>query len=872
MRSFFLALLALPIALAQPKLEFWPGTQYDPAIPTFQKVLGYGPGERISSHANLMRYMEALAQAAPARMKIFEYARSWEDRKLVYAAIGSEANLRRLDSIKAAMQKAGDPRKNLAGLPAVIWLGYGVHGNEISSPDAALLTAYHLLAARRDKIVDQVLANVLVLIDPIQNPDGRDRFVHNFEQSEGLEPDASPAAAEHNEPWPMGRTNHYHFDMNRDWFAVTQPETRGRIRVLREWQPVVFVDLHEMGAESTYYFAPEAIPFNPHLVPEQKTSLDLFGKNNAKWFDHYGFSYFTREVYDAFYPGYGASWPSYYGSLAMTYENASSRGLLMRRADDTTFHFRDTVQRHFVASISTAEAAAMHREKLLDNFVKYRETAIAEGASESIREYILPRRGDLSAVDKLAQLLSDQGVRIKQATSAFGSYPAGSYVIPLAQPAKRLIRTLLDSDVPMEAKFLEEQERRRKKRLPDEIYDVTGWSLPLLYNVECIAAPSESQGQFEDFKVAPKPAAFAKAPVAYLVPWGSRASAQLLTAALRAGLRVHATDKAFEQNGRTFPAGTLIIKVKENSDTLHDTMVKIQGAAEVVSTATGWVENGVNFGSRYVRVIKRPMVAIAWDRPVSASSAGHARFVLERQFGYPVSVIRTSQFATTDLSKFHVIVLPDGNYTEAFNAPVQKRLKDWVQSGGTLIGIQGAMAFLADPKVALLAVSQENLAKEPKDPKEKEEAAKKPDTEPRVPGKIFPDEASYLKAIQADSELPDAVQGVIARARTDPDHWLTVGLPETVNPLVEGRAVYSPIKLDKGVNAAVFLAADKLLASGYMWAENKRQLAFKPLVVIQNEGRGSVIGFTSDPNYRAFVDGLNVLFLNAVFRGPAHAR
>ena len=869
MRSFFFALVVLPFALAQPKLEFWPGTQYDPAIPAMQKVLGYGPGERISSHTNLMRYMEALAQAAPARMKVFEYARSWEDRKLVYAAIGSEANLRRLDAIKAAMQKPGDPRKNLAGIPTILWLGYGVHGNEISSPDAALLTAYHLLAARGDKIVDQILANVLVLIDPTQNPDGRDRFVHNFEQSEGLEPDASPAAAEHNEPWPMGRTNHYHFDLNRDWFAVTQPETRGRIRVLREWQPIVFVDLHEMGAESTYYFAPEAVPFNPHLVPEQKTSLDLFGKNNAKWFDHYGFSYFTREVYDAFYPGYGASWPSYYGGLSMTYENASSRGLLMRRNDDTTFHFRDTVQRHFVASISTAEAAAMHRDKLFDNFAKYRQTATEEGSKESVREFILPRRGDVSAVDKLAQLLSDQGVHIKRATAAFGSYPAGSYVIPLAQPAKRLIRTLLDADVPMEAKFLEEQERRRKKKLPDEIYDVTAWSLPLLYNVECIPAPADSQGQFEDFKAAPKPAAFAKATVAYLVPWGSRASAQLLTAALRAGLRVHSTDKSFEQNGRTFPAGTLIIKVKENDATLHDTMAKIQGAAEVAPTGTGWVEDGVNFGSRYVHVMKRPAVAIAWDRPVSASSAGHARFVLERQFGYPVSVVRASQFATADLGKFQVIVLPDGNYAESFNAAVQKRLKDWVQAGGTLIGIHGAMAFLADPKVALLAVSQESLAK---DPKEKEEAPKKPDTETRAPGKILADEASYLKAIQADSELPDAVQGVIARARTDPDHWLTVGLAETVNALVEGRAVYTPIKLDKGVNAAVYLGADKLLASGYMWADNKRQLAFKPLVVIQNEGRGSVIGFTADPNYRAYMDGLNVLFLNAVFRGPAHSR
>ena len=867
MRLLFATLLAASFGWTQPKLDFWPGAQYDAAVPSFQKVLGYGPGERISSHTNLMRYLEALAQAAPTRMKLFEYARTWEDRKLVYAAIGSEANIRRLDAIKAAMQKPGDPRKNLNGMPAVLWLGYGVHGNEISSPDAALLTAYHLLAARRDKIVDDILANVVVLIDPTQNPDGRDRFVHNFEQSEGLEPDASPVAAEHNEPWPAGRTNHYHFDLNRDWFAITQPETRGRIKVLREWLPIVFVDLHEMGAESTYYFAPEAVPYNPHLVPEQKTSLDLFGKNNAKWFDHYGFSYFTREVYDAFYPGYGASWPSYYGSVAMTYENASSRGLLMRRSDDTTFHFRDTVQRHFVASISTAEATAKNRDTLLDNFDRYRRTAIEEGSKESIREYVLPRRGDVSAVDKLAQLLADQGVQVKRSTAAFASYPAGSYVIPLAQPAKRLIRTLLDADVPMEPKFLEEQERRRKKKLPDEIYDVTGWSLPLLYNVECISVAASSPGQFEDFKAAPKPAAFTKAAVAYLVPWGSRAAAQVLTAALRAGLRVHSTDKAFEQNGRTFPAGTLIVKVKENVATLHETMLKIQGAAEVVPTDTGWVENGINFGSRYVNVIKRPAVALAWDRPVSAGSAGHARFVLERQFGYPTTVLRSAQFATADLSKFQVIILPDGAYTDVFGAAVQKRLKDWVQAGGTLIGIQGALAFLSDPKVALLAVSQESLAKE-KEP----EAPKKAETDTRAPGKVLADEASYLKAIQADSELPDAVQGIIGRARTDPDHWLTVGLPETVNAVVEGRNVYTPIKLDKGVNAAVYLEAGKLLASGYMWAENKKQLAWKPLAVVQNEGRGFVIGFTADPNYRAYLDGLNVLFMNAVFRGPAHSR
>ncbi len=396
-----LAAFATPAA-AQGKFEFWPGASYDSRIPTIRQVLGYDAGERITSHTNLMKYLEALAGAVPNQVKLFEYGKTWEGRKLIYAAVGSEANIKRLDSIREAMQRLADPRRTtaaeakqlIADLPAVIWLGYGVHGNEISSPDAALLTAYHLVASRNDRVVDDILSNAVVLIDPIQNPDGRDRFVHNFEIAEGLEPDAHPLAAEHNEPWPGGRTNHYYFDMNRDWFALTQPETVGRVRALQQWYPLVFVDLHEMGSDSTYYFAPEAVPYNPHLAKDQRESLDLFGRNNAKWFDQYGFSYFTREVYDAFYPGYGASWPAYYGSVAMTYEQASVRGLLVRRSDETSMHFRDSVRHHFVASVSTAETAARNREKLLNDFYRYRQTAIQEGASEQIKAYVLTRRGD----------------------------------------------------------------------------------------------------------------------------------------------------------------------------------------------------------------------------------------------------------------------------------------------------------------------------------------------------------------------------------------------------------------------------------------------------------------------------------------------
>ena len=761
----------------------------------------------------------------------------------------------------------------------MVWLSYGVHGNEISSPDAALLTAYHLLAARQDPVVANVLANTVVLIDPLQNPDGRQRFLHGFEQAEGLEPDAYPLAAEHQEPWPSGRVNHYLIDLNRDWIGATQPEIRGQIRVLEQWYPLVYVDLHEMGRDATYFFSPEAVPYNPHLARDQVDDLALFGRNNARWFDQFGFAYFTREIFDAFYPGYGASWPSYYGSIAMTYEQASARGLRMERSDDSVLTFAETVRHHFVASVSTCETAAVNRQKLLEHFYRYRQSAIEEGGREPVREYILSRAGDTATVDKLADLLVLHGIRVNQARAAFEhggrKYPAGSYLVPLAQPAKRFIRTLLDPEVAMEKRFLEEQERRRKKNLPGEIYDVTAWSLPLLFNVEFTASA-------EPVKVASTPVARdavrpgrvtgEKARLAYLAPWGTAAAGRLLAASLRQGLNVWSSDKAFRQGERRYPAGTLIYRVHENPAGLAEALAKLAQStgAELVAVDSGWVDEGPNFGSEYVVRMRRPAVAMAWDRPVYPGSAGAVRFILERQFGYPVTAVRTSTLAVADLSRFQVLILPEGGaaYAGALGPDGIRRLKDWVAGGGTLIGLGSTVGFLADPKVGLLAVAQENLAR-PKDEKPKPETKPEPDN--RVPGTLLKTEEDLEKAIQPERALPDAVHGVLVRARTDPDHWLAAGAAPTVQVPLSGSAIYSPIRQDKGVNAATFAGPDQLLAAGFLWEPNRAQLAYKPFVVVQPEGRGTVIGFTADPSFRAMADGLNVLLLNAVFRGPAHA-
>ena len=304
--------VASSVVLARQQIEpIWPGATYDPAIPTLQQVLGHDTGMEITPPDQVGDYLQALAKAAPTRTRLIEYARSWENRPLWLLVIGSPERIAKLDDVKRDLQRLADPRGLSQGdadrlmkeVPVVVWFVHGVHGNEISSSDAALFEAYHLLASQGDADIDLVLRESLVLIDPMQNPDGRARFVFQNLQSRASTPDPTPYNAEHDEPWPGGRSNHYLFDMNRDWFAQTQPETRGRITIGRDYWPHVTVDLHEQGGDNNYYFAPPADPVNPHITESQRGAWDLFGRANAARFDQRGWAYFIAEVFDAFYPG-----------------------------------------------------------------------------------------------------------------------------------------------------------------------------------------------------------------------------------------------------------------------------------------------------------------------------------------------------------------------------------------------------------------------------------------------------------------------------------------------------------------------------------------------------------------------------------------
>ncbi|MBI1391746.1 MAG: peptidase [Alphaproteobacteria bacterium] len=866
------------------------GGAFDPAIPTLEAVIGHRSGEKITRPADAIRYMQALAAAAPERIKLVEYARTWEGRPLVYAIIAAPERLARIDAVKAGLGALSDPRATdearaeelISVMPSTVWLSYGVHGNEISSTDAALAVAYHLLAARDDATVRSILQDTVVFIDPMQNPDGRNRFVTNFENAAGLEPSGSRIAAERNEPWPRGRTNHYLFDMNRDWIAQSQPEVKGRTRALLEWRPLVVVDAHEMGTDESYYFAPEAEPINPYVTDAQMAMADQFGRGNAAAFDAAGFDYFTRDVYDKLFPGYGDSWPAFYGAIAMTFEQGSARGLRARRTDGAEFSYRDSVHHHVTSSIATLKTAAAHRERLLRDYWTYQQTGLEEGRSGATKAYIFPAGGALTNGDDLAASLLDQGLDVHRATTDFAAcgktFAKGAFVASMAQPRARLLRTLLDPTSPMKEAFVAEQEKRRARGLEDEIYDVTAWSPALALNVgveACSADPTATaRGGFSRLDAAqttPGAVIGPREAVAYAVEWGDLNAIRFLAAALREGIAVRSADGAFTAAGHEFPSGSLIFVVADHDRRPEHLRARLLQHAEengvtVRALASTYLEAGDNFGSDHVKKLIAPRIAIAWDEPTNPNAAGATRFVIERRFGYPATPVRVSDLADKGLYEFDVLILPDvyGSYTDRLGARGVAFLKDWTSRGGVLIAMDHAARFVGDPQSGLSAARRERAVAEADD-KTKDAAA-----DAVVDGVIIEDKDAARAAIVPSGGAPDPTSGVFAHADVDHDHWMSAGAPDRVTPLVRGGDIYRPLTLDEGVNVVRFAGAKELLAGGYLWEETRDQLAYKPFLLSEPLGDGLLLTFTQDPTFRAQLGGLDVLVANAIFRAPAH--
>ncbi len=862
------ALLQAPAATQ----ELAPGVRYDPSIPTLEQVAGHDFGAEITAPDVVVRYMEALAAAAPSRTRLLRYAESWEGRPLVALLIGSEARIARLDEVKAGIARLADPTglsdaeadRLIAELPVVTAFMAGIHGNEISSGGAAMAAAYHVLAARGDAAVDLILSESLVLIDPLENPDGRARFVQQNLMARARWPDAAAYSAEHDEPWPGGRVNHYLFDLNRDLFIQSQPESRGRVAVLLEYRPHIVVDLHEMGGNSTYFFPPTAPPENPWFGERQIGLMELFGRANAGAFDARGFAYFNRATYDLFYPGYIDGWAMGHGALGMTYEQASARALVLERADGDLMTYGDGVLHHFTAAITTAETAARNRERILRDYLAFQRDGL-EPSDDGVAEYVLHSAHDPGMAERLARLLVRNGIEVRAATRPVSieerTLPAaGTFIVPMAQPAGRFARNLLDAHVAMDEEFVARQIELRARRESDEIYDLTAWSQSLLWDVEAIPVRRTTGAAGERLTAEADLAALVlpEARVGYLLPWGTNAAAAVAEA-LREGIRVRTAGGAFTLGGRRYGIGTAIVRVSENDSDLRERLGRIAGlhGVEVVPVDDSYVTEGPSLGSALGRALREPSVLLVYDEPADVYSAGWARYVLEQRYGQRTTVVRASSLGAARLAEHDVIIFPNGDYSDEVGEELIEDLRDWMDDGGTLITMAGSTGWAT--RAELLSTTVERRGGRPVG-EEADEEADDPDP---------PDQPiDYLEQIVPDDESPEAVPGAILRVVLDTEHWLSAGTDGEIGALVDGSRVFSPIKLGDGTNVGRYAELEDLVLSGVVWQEARPQLASKAFLIHEPVGDGQIIAFAEDPNYRAYAEATQLIFMNAVLLGP----
>ena len=860
-----LALLVLSTGTSAQH-PFAGGGAYDPAVPAPRAVLGYEVGERFTPHHLLVRYFERVAGAS-GRVRLDTLGHTFEGREVLMAVVTSEANHARIDRILEAAALVADPRgastaaldAAVATLPAIVWLGFTVHGGEASGVEAAIGLLYQLVAGT-DADTRAVLDSVVVLIDPVQNPDGHERHAQDVMRMRGaFGVPSTPGAMIHSGNWPGPRTSHYSFDLNRDWFIHSQPETRARMSAFTRWWPHVAVDLHEMGSSSTYFFAPPMDPINENIHATIRKWWRIYAASNAAAFDAHGWSFFTREGYDEFYPGYGPSWPIFSGAVGMTYEQASSSGGAIRRTDGTVMTLRDAAHHHYTAAWATTLTTARRRTERLRDYLEFRTTAITEGERGPLRTIVIEPDAQGRADTLVARLLANgievhrlqSGAEVRSATPYSGTatgakrFAAGAYVIDLAQPQGRLAKALLEPDAKLDSAFIAEELERRRTGQGNRFYDVTGWALPYMFRVDAWWTGATVGPLDRVVRVVPAGTPLpARAAYGYAFEAGTEPSIRMLALLLADSVKTWYAPRRFTTGGATFPNGAFLVRVASNGEGVHELVRRHAAAsgARVVPIASALVDEGTDLGSNSVFYVRPPRIALAGGPPISGNSFGFAWYAFDQRIGYPVTPVPAASLGGAVLDEFDVLVVPStsaGGLDSALGDGGRDRIARWVRDGGVLITLDGATAWLASERLGL---SRFRLRRD---------------------------------TVRADSAggapLPAGVPGAIVRTRGDTLSWLTAGVrTQDIPVLIDTDRIYTaPKDLRAGEIAVRYAPLNALRLAGYLWPEVPDRLAETPWLWTERVGRGRVIGFASDPNFRDMWRGLLPLFANAALMGAS---
>ncbi len=857
------AFLVLAVAPAHAQHPFSTSIAYDPAVPTPRAVLGYELGDRFTPHHLLMRYIERAAVASK-RLRVDTLGRTFEGREIVVVVATSEANQSRLSEIKASAGRLADPRgasaADIDGLvartPSIAWLGYTVHGNEASGTEAAIGAIYQL-AAGTDAETRMILDSMVVLIDPVQNADGHERHAQDVSRARGSQGvPTTPGALIHSGTWPGPRTSHYYFDLNRDWFIQTHPDTRARAATIFTWWPHVAVDLHEMGANSTFYFAPPMEPVNKNVPTVILQWWDIMAKGIGAAFDKQGWSYFRREGYDEFYPGYGVSFPILTGAVGMTFEQASSSGGAIRRRDGTVLTLREAASHHYTAAWATLLTTTQLRTKRLRDYVGFRQSALQSTAPAVVFE-----RDEHGRADSLAAVLLDNHIEVRRVDGAitltgaapFSDEPKakvtlnGAYVVSMAQPNGRLANAILEQDAVLDSTFIALENENRRTGQQSRFYDVTGWSLPYAFRVRAFSTrtPPSGGSLVTRAMLAPTGNAPTSAQYAYAFEPGGEAATQFLARMLADSAKVYWAPKAFRIGDAQFSRGAFVIRVAANAANIHERVQAASRAtgAHIVALPSAMVDVGTDLGSNSVIPVLPTRVAMLGGAPIGGNSFGFAWYQFDKRMRYPVTSIGVEAVTSGVLANFDVLVIPStgaAGLDRALGDGGRERLSQWVRAGGVLVTLENATTWLAGEKLGLSRLRM------------RKEADTKTDSLSGAP-------------------LPVDVPGAILRALTDTLSPLLAGVRDADVPvLVDGDRVFAaPKDVRPGETVLRFAPRARLRLTGYLWPEAWDRLANTPYLWTETVGAGRVIGFAGDPNYRGQWRGLSLIFANAVLLGKS---
>ncbi|MEM9381219.1 MAG: M14 family zinc carboxypeptidase [Planctomycetota bacterium] len=917
---------------------FVPGATYDPAVANPRDVLGQPVGSRIASHDEILRILMAIA-ATSDRVTVEEYGRTYEGRPLVTATITSPRNQARMAEIRETAQLLWDPRDAGGDLddaireqPGIAWMGYGIHGDETSATEASVPVAYHL-AACTDEDVVALLEDVVVVLDPCLNPDGRERIRSMVVQSAGYRANLDDGAMQRGR-WPGGRGNHYLFDMNRDWMAGEAPETRGRWARLLELPPQIFVDAHEMSGLDTFLFYPQTAPRNPNLPEELFKWQGVMANDAARVFDRYGWGYYTREWADALYPGYSDAWGSLTGAIGLLYEQGRTIGAPLERESGEIVPYRESVHGQVAVSLSNLGTFRSNKDAILRDYLAHRRRASSAEAPMADRAFLVAPTADVERDARFVRTMRGQGIEIVRAREAFvardvttilgesldeRSFPAGTWIVPARQPQGALVRAYLELDPRLDADFLQEERESIERDRGSKVYDVTAWNLAQQMGVDGAWArvPEVDAAPAPPVARPSEPAAELGGVYAWVAHGGDTRSLRFAARAMELGLQVHVSDRDFDARvraagggvvERSFPRGSFLLRRHENPEGVDELVVRASRDARAlvhgVESGRG-VGDGPDLGGGHFLLLERPRVAVLSNSPVSRDQFGHVWSLLDNDLQVPVTLVDAQAYRAVDLDEYNVLVLPPG--AGSFVVERAESLKGWVRGGGVLVAVGSSAFALADDELGLSGNRRRREVLEELDEyawrtrKERGSYEVQIDADALYGAVVEPseesteraeaDEASTADAAEAeseegtrndaegegggDAEAVDAWQrrfspaGVILRGEVDPESWITSGIDRTEVPVLFGG---SSVLMPASRPAVRLAPSETLRLGGLLWPEARARIADSAWLTVESLGDGLVVSFAANPVFRGSWRGTARFLGNAVVLGPGMTR